>query len=85
MAIAEADFARSASLMTRFASFAARSAAATASWLARRLDRTFAFAPAADGRFGNVVLARGPLEESLVEACNRVGATLRGPMPAYNR
>ena len=31
------------------------------------------------------VLARGPLEESLVEACNRVGATLRGPMPAYNR
>nr|WP_308216866.1 aldo/keto reductase [Kocuria flava] len=31
------------------------------------------------------VLARGPLEDSVVEACDRVGAALRGPMPAYNR
>ncbi|MFI8597331.1 aldo/keto reductase [Rothia koreensis] len=30
-------------------------------------------------------LARGPLDGSLVEACDRVGSVLRGPMPAYNR
>ncbi|GAA1433407.1 hypothetical protein GCM10009616_25310 [Microlunatus lacustris] len=34
-----------------------------ASWLAHRLDRSFVFAPAADGRFGNVILARGGLAE----------------------
>ncbi|MFI7481564.1 aldo/keto reductase [Kocuria sp. M1R5S2] len=31
------------------------------------------------------VLARGPLDDSLLEACDRVGSDLRGPMPAYNR
>lgn len=31
------------------------------------------------------VLGKGPLENSVVEACDRVGAALRGPMPAYNR
>ncbi|OLT12080.1 aldo/keto reductase [Kocuria sp. CNJ-770] len=31
------------------------------------------------------VLARGPLDASVLEACERVGASLRGPMPAYNR
>ncbi|PAU91072.1 aldo/keto reductase [Kocuria sp. WN036] len=31
------------------------------------------------------VLARGPLEDSVLEACDRVGSALRGPMPAYNR
>lgn len=30
-------------------------------------------------------VARGPLEPDLVAACDAVGATLRGPMPAYNR
>jgi endonuclease/exonuclease/phosphatase family metal-dependent hydrolase len=39
----------------------------TATWLAERLDRTFVFAPAADGRFGNVVLARGPLTDVRVQ------------------
>ncbi|MEU0478952.1 aldo/keto reductase [Streptosporangium sp. NPDC006013] len=29
--------------------------------------------------------AAGPLPEDVVAACDRVGATLRGPMPAYNR
>jgi aryl-alcohol dehydrogenase-like predicted oxidoreductase len=30
-------------------------------------------------------LAAGPLPEDVVEACDAVGAFLRGPMPAYNR
>jgi aryl-alcohol dehydrogenase-like predicted oxidoreductase len=30
-------------------------------------------------------LAAGPLPEDVVEACDVVGAFLRGPMPAYNR
>ncbi|WP_369045838.1 aldo/keto reductase [Sinomonas sp. P10A9] len=30
-------------------------------------------------------VARGPLPADVVEACDRVGAMLRGPMPAYNR
>lgn len=30
-------------------------------------------------------LADGPLPEDVVEACDAVGAFLRGPMPAYNR
>jgi aryl-alcohol dehydrogenase-like predicted oxidoreductase len=30
-------------------------------------------------------LGRGPLSDDLVAACDEVGATLRGPMPAYNR
>ncbi|HEV7948272.1 MAG TPA: aldo/keto reductase [Glaciihabitans sp.] len=30
-------------------------------------------------------IAHGPLESALVEACDAVGATLRGPMPNYNR
>ena len=35
---------------------------------------------------GNVaVLSRGPLAPDLVDACDSVGAELRGPMPAYNR
>ncbi|SDS21248.1 Metal-dependent hydrolase, endonuclease/exonuclease/phosphatase family [Friedmanniella luteola] len=38
-----------------------------ASWLSQRLDRSFAFAPAADGRFGNVVLARGTLGDVRVQ------------------
>ncbi|MGP3920317.1 aldo/keto reductase [Nonomuraea sp. 10N515B] len=29
--------------------------------------------------------AAGPLPEDVVAACDRVGAALRGPMPAYNR
>jgi aryl-alcohol dehydrogenase-like predicted oxidoreductase len=29
--------------------------------------------------------ARGPLPPEVVAACDQVGATLRGPMPAYNR
>lgn len=32
----------------------------TATWLAARLGRQFSFAPAADGRFGNVILSRQP-------------------------
>ncbi|MCL8026101.1 aldo/keto reductase [Nocardioides bruguierae] len=31
------------------------------------------------------VLARGPLPADVVEACDAVGAGLRGPMPAYHR
>lgn len=31
------------------------------------------------------ILAKGPLEDSLIEACDEVGAVLRGPMPNYNR
>ena len=34
-----------------------------ATWLAQRLDLRVAFAPAADGRFGNVVLSRSPLTD----------------------
>jgi aryl-alcohol dehydrogenase-like predicted oxidoreductase len=30
-------------------------------------------------------LSRGPLSDDLVAACDEVGATLRGPMPSYNR
>lgn len=30
-------------------------------------------------------LGRGPLSDDLAAACDDVGATLRGPMPAYNR
>ncbi|KNC20145.1 aldo/keto reductase [Arthrobacter sp. RIT-PI-e] len=30
-------------------------------------------------------VANGPLPADVVEACDAVGATLRGPMPAYNR
>ncbi|GAB3273812.1 aldo/keto reductase [Sinomonas notoginsengisoli] len=30
-------------------------------------------------------VASGPLPADVVEACDKVGATLRGPMPAYNR
>jgi aryl-alcohol dehydrogenase-like predicted oxidoreductase len=30
-------------------------------------------------------VAKGPLEDDLVEACDDVGAALRGPMPNYNR
>jgi aryl-alcohol dehydrogenase-like predicted oxidoreductase len=30
-------------------------------------------------------VANGPLPADVVEACDKVGATLRGPMPAYNR
>ncbi len=30
-------------------------------------------------------LGRGPLPDDVVEACDRVGAGLRGPMPAYHR
>ncbi|PRX47035.1 aryl-alcohol dehydrogenase-like predicted oxidoreductase [Prauserella shujinwangii] len=30
-------------------------------------------------------LARGPLAADVVEACDQVGARLRGPMPAYHR
>jgi aryl-alcohol dehydrogenase-like predicted oxidoreductase len=29
--------------------------------------------------------AAGPLPADVVAACDEVGATLRGPMPAYNR
>jgi hypothetical protein len=29
--------------------------------------------------------AAGPLQVDVVAACNEVGASLRGPMPAYNR
>lgn len=32
----------------------------TATWLSQRLDRPFVFAPAADRRFGNAILARRP-------------------------
>lgn len=31
------------------------------------------------------ILGRGPLEPSIVEACDIVGTALRGPMPNYNR
>ncbi len=34
-----------------------------ATWLSQRLDRPFAFGPAADGRFGNVILARSGLSD----------------------
>ncbi|WP_019814077.1 aldo/keto reductase [Saccharomonospora saliphila] len=35
---------------------------------------------------GNIdALARGPLPPDVVDACDEVGAFLRGPMPAYNR
>ena len=30
-------------------------------------------------------VAHGPLEKSVVEACDSIGVSLRGPMPAYNR
>ena len=30
-------------------------------------------------------VARGPLEPAIVDACDEIGAALRGPMPAYNR
>jgi len=30
-------------------------------------------------------VAKGPLDADLVEACDDVGAALRGPMPSYNR
>jgi aryl-alcohol dehydrogenase-like predicted oxidoreductase len=30
-------------------------------------------------------IGKGPLDEDLVEACDDVGAALRGPMPNYNR
>ena len=30
-------------------------------------------------------IAKGPLEADVVEACDDVGAALRGPMPSYNR
>jgi aryl-alcohol dehydrogenase-like predicted oxidoreductase len=30
-------------------------------------------------------VAKGPLDDELVEACDDVGAALRGPMPNYNR
>jgi hypothetical protein len=30
-------------------------------------------------------VAKGPLDDQLVEACDDVGAALRGPMPNYNR
>lgn len=30
-------------------------------------------------------IAKGPLDDELVEACDDVGAALRGPMPSYNR
>jgi aryl-alcohol dehydrogenase-like predicted oxidoreductase len=30
-------------------------------------------------------VANGPLKADLVEACDDVGAALRGPMPNYNR
>ncbi len=39
-----------------------------ATWLSQRLDRPLAFAPAADGRFGNVILARGPLSDVRVRS-----------------
>jgi aryl-alcohol dehydrogenase-like predicted oxidoreductase len=32
-----------------------------------------------------VYLGRGPLSDDVVEACDQVGARLRGPMPAYHR
>lgn len=31
------------------------------------------------------VLARGPLEQDVLDACDAVGQSLSGPMPAYNR
>lgn len=31
------------------------------------------------------VLAKGPLPDDVVQACDEVGAALRGPMPNYNR
>lgn len=31
------------------------------------------------------VLARGPLEQDILDACDGVGHSLSGPMPAYNR
>lgn len=31
------------------------------------------------------VLAKGPLDAEIIEACDDVGAALRGPMPNYNR
>ncbi|MCC3764475.1 aldo/keto reductase [Glycomyces sp. TRM65418] len=31
------------------------------------------------------LLAKGPLPQDVVAACDEVGRTLRGPMPAYNR
>lgn len=34
-----------------------------ASWLSARLGRSFVFGPAADGRFGNAILARGRLSD----------------------
>ena len=37
-----------------------------ATWLSHRLDRPFVFAAAADGRFGNAVLARGELVDAEV-------------------
>jgi hypothetical protein len=30
-------------------------------------------------------VANGPLSADVVDACNAVGTSLRGPMPAYNR
>jgi aryl-alcohol dehydrogenase-like predicted oxidoreductase len=30
-------------------------------------------------------VAKGPLAADVVEACDDVGAALRGPMPSYNR
>ena len=30
-------------------------------------------------------VAKGPLDADLVDACDDVGAALRGPMPNYNR
>ena len=59
-----------------------------ATWLSQRLDRPFVFGAAADGRFGNVILARGrlsdvgvrslpygsgPQQRSAVSAVTRVG------------
>jgi endonuclease/exonuclease/phosphatase family metal-dependent hydrolase len=39
-----------------------------ATWLSQRLDRSFVFAPAADGRFGNVILARGGMTNVRVQS-----------------
>jgi endonuclease/exonuclease/phosphatase family metal-dependent hydrolase len=39
-----------------------------ATWLSQRLDRPFVFGGAADGRFGNVILARGALADPEVLA-----------------
>jgi len=57
-----------------------------ATWLSQRLGRDYAFAPAADRRFGNVVLARAGLEDVHVQPLPYgVGPQQRSALSATTR